>query len=446
MRLVEIIKSFGKFRRKRSTEKEVDKLADYQRNTSEAEDGRRGHENPALDVTITDGSSSSSAESSRSGSLDFSAVQLEQSTEDHLDHLEEEEDADDDRSSVSKSPLVSAWRRLKRVRAVGILCALASVLFWSFNGLLIKLNDGYFGVHVLESLTISSFIVCLVYLTFIFSVYGRRPANSGGLSSTSSVTSFASSTLSTSSSKKDIFVGGVSKGGHHHPHNHHLSTMTIDWRVILGVPGERWSLFLRCFLGTISLATFYTSYTYIPLSDATTIRFTSPVFIAAFAHFLVAEPFGLLQVVNSCTTLAGVVLIGRPSFLFGGPSSSGDNSTFFDTNSTTTTSPTFFHFYAQFGGSEESGAQGGNSNSNSIGGGGGRTHTAIGLALALISAVSISVSMIAMRRMKRTPAALVIFWFSACNVLLGLLGLAALGKWSVPPGVTSWAIIGSTSK
>lgn len=163
----------------------MDKSADYQRDrSSEAEDGRRGHENPALDVTITDGSSSSSAESSRSGSLDFSAVQLEQSTE---DHLEEEEDADDDRSSVSSSSvedgtastttttdpqisspsssssssfvvrsrlLVSAWRRLKRVRAVGILCALASVLFWSFNGLLIKLNDGYFGVHVLESLTI----------------------------------------------------------------------------------------------------------------------------------------------------------------------------------------------------------------------------------------------------------------------------------------------------
>ncbi len=157
-------------------------MADYQRNTSEAEDGGRGHENPALDVTITD--SSSSAESSRSGSLDFSAVQLEQSTVDHLNHLEEEEDADDDRSSVSSSSvedgtastttdpqtsspsspsssfvvrsrlLVSAWRRLKRVRAVGILCALASVLFWSFNGLLIKLNDGYFGVHVLESLTI----------------------------------------------------------------------------------------------------------------------------------------------------------------------------------------------------------------------------------------------------------------------------------------------------
>lgn len=151
-----------------------------------AEYPKGGCENPALDVTITDGSSSSSAESSRSGSLDFSAVQLEQSTEDHLDHLEEEEEDTDDRSSVSSSSvedgtastttnpqissspsspssssfvvrshlLVSAWRRLKRVRAVGILCALASVLFWSFNGLLIKLNDGYFGVHVLESLTI----------------------------------------------------------------------------------------------------------------------------------------------------------------------------------------------------------------------------------------------------------------------------------------------------
>lgn len=56
--------------------------------------------------------------------------------------------------AVRSDLLVAAWRRLKRVKGVGILCALASVLFWSFNGLLIKLNDGYFGVHVLESLTI----------------------------------------------------------------------------------------------------------------------------------------------------------------------------------------------------------------------------------------------------------------------------------------------------
>lgn len=66
-------------------------------------------------------------------------------------------------------------------------------------------------------------------------------------SSTSSITSFAS-TISTTSTASSLGVPTTKLksnylGGNRHPH--HQLPATVDWTVILGVPGERWSLFLR---------------------------------------------------------------------------------------------------------------------------------------------------------------------------------------------------------
>lgn len=170
------------------------------------------------------------------------------------------------------------------------------------------------------------------------------------------------------------------------------------------------------------MACFYSSYRYIPLGDATTIRFTSPVFIAIFAHFLVNEPFGILQAVNAFTTLAGVILIGRPSFLFGTLNKQPDVQSVNTTTTIIITSP-LPEPESSF-----------------------TTAALFGVLLSLVAAISISISMIFMRKLKKTPAPLVIFWFSLSNVLLGATGLEILGEFHIPTGLACWLLILLTSK
>ncbi|CAG2169414.1 unnamed protein product, partial [Oppiella nova] len=104
---------------------------------------------------------------------------------------------------------------IRAIPGAGIICAIISVIFWSTAGLCIKLSDD---VHALEVLTISAIIQSVIYLSVM--LYQK-----------------------------------------------------VDY---LGHKNERIYLFLRCTLGTVSMACLYTSYRLIPLSDATTIRFTAP--------------------------------------------------------------------------------------------------------------------------------------------------------------------------
>lgn len=245
-----------------------------------------------------------------------------------------------------------------------------------------------------------------------------------------------------------------------------------------------------CLCGTISLACFYSSYRYIPLGDATTIRFTSPVFIAIFAHFLVNEPFGLLQLVNAFTTLTGVLLIGRPSFIFGTSSqplntaksiTEVDNVIFlrdvpntpmnesnlitdsvnitelfvsqefvdnnssmlpflaylkFKSNSTDETIPLLYLTPLAISQNVDDLPKSDPFSTASI----------LGVLLSLAAAISISISMIFMRKLKKTPAPLVIFWFSLSNVLVGTIGMAILGEFHLPNEFFSWLLIFLTSE
>lgn len=231
------------------------------------------------------------------------------------------------------------------------------------------------------------------------------------------------------------------------------------------------------------MACFYSSYRYIPLGDATTIRFTSPVFIAIFAHFIVNEPFGLLQIVNALTTLIGVILIGRPSFIFGVKTLSSSSlnerteltfelndtipiwpiekraATYYDLQdsnrsenfdhlnvinslfttdslilpesndnvATTTTMSTTQSLSNQLLIDDWS-------------------STLFGVFLSLIAAISISISMIFMRKIRKTPPPLVIFWFSLSNVILGAVGLWIIDEYRLPIGFECWLLIIMTSK
>ena len=140
------------------------------------------------------------------------------------------------------------------------------------------------------------------------------------------------------------------------------------------------------------MACLYTSYRLIPLSDATTIRFTAPLFVSLFAFLLLGEPFGPIHMLSAGITLTGVLLVGRPSFLFDSSESMSRD-------------------------------------------------TIIGLVLALFAAISIAISMTAMRRLQKTTASVVIFWFSMSTVLLGLTSLYILDEFKWPSNTTVWLII-----
>ncbi|CEH19189.1 Permease of the drug/metabolite transporter (DMT) superfamily [Ceraceosorus bombacis] len=85
----------------------------------------------------------------------------------------------------------------------------------------------------------------------------------------------------------------------------------------LGPPEVRWLLLLRGAVGFVGLGSFYYSLQYLSLSDATVITFLSPFATSWLAWAVLGESFSTRQTLAGMASLAGVVLIARPSFLFG---------------------------------------------------------------------------------------------------------------------------------
>lgn len=77
-------------------------------------------------------------------------------------------------------------------------------------------------------------------------------------------------------------------------------------------------LFLRGFIGTVALSSFYTSVVHLPLAEASVIQYTNPIFTALLAGAILRERTGWRDIVGVVAGLAGVVLIARPAALFGG--------------------------------------------------------------------------------------------------------------------------------
>lgn len=99
-------------------------------------------------------------------------------------------------------------------------------------------------------------------------------------------------------------------------------TLALSWmalrRVRVLARGERRGLLLlRGLFGFAALSCFYYALIHLPLADATVIQYTNPVFTAVIAAVVLAEGMGALELLCLAASLAGVVLIARPTFLFG---------------------------------------------------------------------------------------------------------------------------------
>ncbi|GAB1522130.1 hypothetical protein RhiTH_005240 [Rhizoctonia solani] len=87
---------------------------------------------------------------------------------------------------------------------------------------------------------------------------------------------------------------------------------------ILGPKGVRKWLVIRGVVGFFGLFGLYYSLHYMSLSDATVLTFLAPTVTAAFGFLFLREAVSWKQAVAGLASLAGVVLIAKPTSLFGG--------------------------------------------------------------------------------------------------------------------------------
>lgn len=83
----------------------------------------------------------------------------------------------------------------------------------------------------------------------------------------------------------------------------------------LGV--DRTTLALRGVVGASALSLFYFGIGRLPLGDAVTVQYTAPVWTALAAALLLGERLRPVVFVGAALSLAGVVLVAKPSVLFG---------------------------------------------------------------------------------------------------------------------------------
>ena len=56
---------------------------------------------------------------------------------------------------------------------------------------------------------------------------------------------------------------------------------------------------------------------FLPLSEAVSLMYTSPIFTAIFSKFLLNEPFGRNKLIFTIISLVGIQMIIKPNAVFG---------------------------------------------------------------------------------------------------------------------------------
>lgn len=163
--------------------------------------------------------------------------------------------------------------------------------------------------------------------------------------------------------------------------------------------GRRRTLLLRSVLGTAGLVTKFYAMRMMPLADASVIVLSVPVFVAVFARVWLKEPFTWVNAVTIVGTLAGIVLIVRPPFLFGGVASGGD------------------------------------------GGGGGGGYSVLGPVLACTSTVVTSVTYVTLRQLKDVHFSATVSVFCLTAVPLSVAVWLAVGDRSLPTTPLPWLLV-----
>jgi drug/metabolite transporter (DMT)-like permease len=97
-----------------------------------------------------------------------------------------------------------------------------------------------------------------------------------------------------------------------------ICAVALRVRGIAMLGTRRRLLLLRSAFGFAALSCFYYGLTHLPIADATVIQYMNPLFAALFAVYLLRERLRPVELVGLLISLVGVVIVARPSFLFGG--------------------------------------------------------------------------------------------------------------------------------
>jgi drug/metabolite transporter (DMT)-like permease len=140
------------------------------------------------------------------------------------------------------------------------------------------------------------------------------------------------------------------------------------------VPTEKRLVLQRALFGFIALSCYFYAVINLPLADATVIYFTNPVLTAVVAAVVLREHIGWKEAGWIVVSLAAVVMVARPGFLFGAE----------------------------------------------------RALDTTAVVLCLISAFFAAASYVTIRSIRKDPPLLVVFYFSSVTVVLGA-PIVALG-------------------
>lgn len=245
----------------------------------------------------------------------------------------------------------------------------------------------------------------------------------------------------------------------------------VIYGTLIGLRGDRTSWLpargewipvgLRALLGGSSITFSYYALKLIPLGDATTIRFSLPIWTLIMSYFFLGESCSLFKITAVVTAVCGVVLIAKPddclyllhlllrslgfestqefyehkheyelnkeheiAHLLSQDDSMIVKSAMFPMQNTTTTTginqdelvnrlPITNDTLRQFE----------------------------GCSMALASSICLSLSLIALRLCKRTPAECTILWLSIFSILIGTTTLLLLNEWRLPDNIHDYMYI-----
>ena len=102
-----------------------------------------------------------------------------------------------------------------------------------------------------------------------------------------------------------------------------IVTLIMSWWVIKRIGIDPWGnnkklLLIRGFAGFMGLSCYFYAIAHLPLADATVIQFCNPMLAALIAVFALKEQLRMVDMIAAVCSMAGVVLVAQPTFLFAG--------------------------------------------------------------------------------------------------------------------------------
>lgn len=100
-----------------------------------------------------------------------------------------------------------------------------------------------------------------------------------------------------------------------------LVTLAMTWWAFRSLDISPWGnnkrlLLIRGFAGFMGLSCYFYAINHLPLADATVIQFCNPMLAALIAVFALNESIRGWDIVATLFSMAGVILVAQPSFLF----------------------------------------------------------------------------------------------------------------------------------